>query len=96
MRQVQPQHLAFDLVAVELISGNVRNITNVRLAVVFETPVIAARGLPIETQVVFQIMLLKQVLFQVKHFGKIVSAQLHRGLAYFLMRRRNSRSLIQQ
>src|SRR5260370_28841452 len=57
MGTVKSQQFAFELVAVQLIGCNIRERTNVRLAVVFKAGVPKPGGLPIESQIVFQIML---------------------------------------
>src|SRR5713226_4271844 len=96
MLEIKAEHLALQLVAVELIAGNVRKITYVSLAVVLEVAILSPGGLPIKPQVVFHEVLAQEVFFQVQHFREVISAQLHRGFANFLMRRRNLRALVEQ
>src|SRR5262249_49676758 len=86
--QVHAQHLAFELVAIELIGVDVGKLADVRLAIVLVTIVRLTRRLPIKAQVIFEIMLLQKVFFEIEYSRVIVSGELYGCLSYFLLGRR--------
>jgi len=63
--EIDAEHLAFELVAVELIGINVRELPDVRLAVVLIAIVRLPWRFPIEAQVVFQVVLLQKMFFKI-------------------------------
>ncbi len=84
--QVPAQDLGLERVAVELEGGDVGDLPDVRLAEVL--PDLAAPlRLPVEAEVVLEIVLLEQVLLQLEHPGVVVAAHLDRGLPHLLLGR---------
>src|SRR5205085_5638707 len=94
--QIDPQKLAFNLVAVKLVTANIRQESDIGLAVLLIAGIgFSGRG-PVKAKIVFQEMFTEQVLFHVEDLGKIVALDLHIGFANFLPLRRNVRTLLEQ
>src|SRR5215467_13771563 len=94
--QVHAQHLAFKLVAIELIGVDVGKFADVRLAIVLVTIIRVTRRFPIKAQVVFEIVLLQQVFFEIEYSGVIVGGELYGCLAHLLLGRRKFSAAIDQ
>jgi len=71
-----PQQLGLEPVAIELVGGEVRELAQERLAVALEAAGVAARGLPIEAEVVLEEVLAEQMLFEPEHAGEVVGGEL--------------------
>src|SRR5579863_9785905 len=65
---VEPEQFFLELVPVQLKGRNVRQVLDIRLAIIFVADIAAGRAGPIKTQIIFQEMLLEKMLFQVQYF----------------------------
>ncbi|MGC2742328.1 MAG: hypothetical protein WA672_04015, partial [Candidatus Angelobacter sp.] len=78
---IETEQLFLKFISVELVACDIRQISNVGLAVIFVAVVPSSRSLPVKTKVVFHQMFAEQVFFQVQYFGKVRPTDLHRGLS---------------
>ena len=81
---VQPQQLGFELVAVELIGGDIGKRAEVRLTVVLKAVILPPGTFPVEAQVVLHEVLAEQVFFHVEHLREVIAPHLDGGLADLL------------
>src|ERR1700687_4864225 len=97
-REVDPQQLRLEHVAVELVGDDVRQVADIGLIEILVALAGVSRGgvLPIKAQVVLHVMFATELLLYLQHPCVVIAALLHGRLAHLLLGRRQRAPIDQQ
>ncbi len=87
--------MLFQDIAVQLIAADVGQFANVGLAEILEISILPLR-FPVESKVVFEVVLPKQMFLEVEDLGEIIAADLHQGFTDLLLLAGNHKLVVEQ